>query len=190
MAATDWEIKTRASQCTATSRPFAHEETFYTLLYRTKEGFRREDLCEEAWAARNDNLQPFSFWKSKFVAPTEAPPDPLPSQSIEGLLRDFMSEDNPEHAKARYILAVMLERKRALRHIETKVTGDEPLLIYEHTKTGEIFLIPDPQLRLEEVEHVQYEVAALLGIPTPGTPTAVATPAPQDPSDPSDPTEN
>ena len=34
--------------------------------------------------------------------------------------------------------------------------------IYEHTKTGEVFVIPDPQLRLDQIEQVQQEVAALL----------------------------
>ena len=25
---------------------------------------RREDLSEEAWTSRNDNIQPFSFWRT------------------------------------------------------------------------------------------------------------------------------
>jgi hypothetical protein len=152
---------------------------FYTLLFREKDGFRREDLSEEAWKERNDNIQPFSFWKSKYQAPPPAEPEPMPQQSVEGLLRDLMAEDNPEHTNARYILAIMLERKKLLKQLETKETDSGPLLIYEHVKTGELFLIPDPQLRLDEVEQVQFEVAALLGIQAPAPPTApVVEPAP------------
>ena len=36
------------------------------------------------------------------------------------------------------------------------------MLIYEHAKTGEVFVIPDPQLRLDQIEAVQNEVAAQL----------------------------
>jgi hypothetical protein len=35
-------------------------------------------------------------------------------------------------------------------------------LIYEHGGTGDVFIVPDPQLRLDELESVQNEVVQLL----------------------------
>jgi hypothetical protein len=35
-------------------------------------------------------------------------------------------------------------------------------LIYEDGATGDIFIVPDPQLRLDELESVQNEVSQLL----------------------------
>jgi hypothetical protein len=35
-------------------------------------------------------------------------------------------------------------------------------LIYEHPATGDVFIVQDPQLRLDELEAVQDEVAQLL----------------------------
>jgi hypothetical protein len=35
-------------------------------------------------------------------------------------------------------------------------------LIYEHGKSGDVFIVPDPQLRLDEIEKVQEDVAVLL----------------------------
>ena len=58
----------------------------------------------------------------------------------------------------------MLERKKLLKEIETKNAPDGQLTrIYEHTKTGEVFVIPDPQLRMDQIAQVQQEVAGLLG---------------------------
>ena len=57
----------------------------------------------------------------------------------------------------------MLERKKILRQTDTKFTDDNKLLIYEHAKTGEVFIVLDPQLKLTEVEAVQTQVADLLG---------------------------
>jgi hypothetical protein len=37
------------------------------------------------------------------------------------------------------------------------------LLLYEHRKSGEVFIVRDPELRLDEIESVQEEVATLLG---------------------------
>ena len=70
----------------------------------------------------------------------------------------------PEHSNARYILAVMLERKKLLKEIETRRGEDgSRLRIYEHTKTGEVFIVPDPQLRMDQIADVQGQVAGLLG---------------------------
>ncbi len=160
--AADWEIKSRSDVCAATGRQFEEGEFFYTLLVRDREGFRREDLSEEAWRARNENIQPFSFWRSKFEPPPPPETEALPKETAEDLLRGYMAEQTGEHANARYILALMLERKRQLKQIDATETADGHTLIYEHVKTGEVFVIPDPQLRLDQVENVQNEVAALL----------------------------
>jgi hypothetical protein len=160
--AAEWEIKGRADTCAATGRPFTEGENFYTLLVRDQDGFRREDLSEEAWQARNENIQPFSFWRSKFEPPPPPEPEALPKETAEDLLRSYMQEQTGEHANARYILGLMLERKRQLKQIDAKETTEGRTLIYEHVKTGEVFVIPDPQLRLDQLEHVQNEVAALL----------------------------
>jgi hypothetical protein len=160
----EWTIQSRAEKCAATGEPFQDGEYFYTLLFDEKDGLRREDLSEAAWKARNDNIQPFSFWRSKFEVPPPAAPEPLGKQTAEDLLRRYMQEDAAHLAAARYLLAVMLERKKLLKEVECKTTADGQVTrIYEHAKTGEVFVIPDPQLRLDQIEQVQQDVASLLG---------------------------
>ena len=160
--ANDWEIKGRAEKCAKTEHLFQDGETFYTLLFRDRHGFHREDWCEEAWNQRNDNIQPYSFWRSKFEPPSPPAPEPLQGETAEDLLRRFMSEESSTHASTRYILGIMLERKRILKQIEARDDENGRTLIYEHVKTGEVFVIPDPNLRLDQVESVQNEVTELL----------------------------
>jgi hypothetical protein len=158
----EWPIKHRADACARTQRPFQPGEQFYTLLFREGDGFRREDLSEKAWAQRNENIRPFSFWKARYEPPPAAPPEALAKESAEELLRRLLAENNPANANASYVLAVMLERKRVLKQIKTDQSGDRPVLIYEHGKTGDVFIVPDVRLRLDELEHVQAEVSQLL----------------------------
>lgn len=161
----EWSIQRRAECCAATGHSFAAGEYFYTLLFDDDAGFRREDLTEAAWHARPAEApRPFSFWRAKFELPPPPPPEPLAKESAEDLLRRYMAENSPEHANARYILAVMLERKKMLKEIETRGSEHGGLVrIYGHVKTGEVFVIPDPQLRLDQVAAVQSQIAALLG---------------------------
>ncbi|MDQ2868264.1 MAG: hypothetical protein M3R59_07635 [Verrucomicrobiota bacterium] len=159
--ATDWPIQARSEVCQVTQRPFADGESFYTLLFREGDGFRREDISEEAWTQRNENIQPFSFWKSRFEATPVEPPEPLGKENAEELFRRLIGQaDAP--ANAAYVLAAMLERKRVLKQVRTESLDGRRLLIYEHGKTGDVFIVPDPQLRLGDLESVQTEVMQLL----------------------------
>ena len=158
--ANEWPIKHRADACARTQRPFHPGEQFYTLLFREGDGFRREDLSEEAWAQRNENIQPFSFWKTRYEPlPTE--PEPLAKEDAEQLFRRLIGSENPP-ANACYVLAAMLERKRVLKQIKTENAEKGRVLIYEHGTTGDVFIVSDPGLKLDELENVQNEVAQLL----------------------------
>jgi hypothetical protein len=157
----EWAIKHRADRCAATQRPFVPGEFFYTLLFHDADGYRREDLSEEAWTNRNENIHPFSFWKTRYEPLPPESPEPLAKENAEQLFRRLIASENPP-ANACYVLAAMLERKRVLKQIKTENEEKGRVLVYEHGATGDVFIVPDPGLRLDELEAVQNEVAELL----------------------------
>jgi hypothetical protein len=163
----EWAIKHRADSCAVTHQPFVPGEYFYTLLYYDTDGYRREDLSEEAWQNRNENIRPFSFWKSRYEPLTPKAAEPVPRENAEQLFRRLIASDSPP-ANACYVLAAMLERKRVLKQVKTESRdGGSRVLIYEQGSTGDVFLVPDPQLRLDELASVQNEVLQLLQKATP-----------------------
>ncbi|MBV8901811.1 MAG: hypothetical protein JOY92_17055 [Verrucomicrobia bacterium] len=142
--------------------PFTDGDLIYTLLFRDKSRLIREDISEAAWRQLEPATEPFSFWKSRYQAPSAKPPETVPRESAESLLRRLLDEDSSGSANARYVLAIMLERKRILRQVDVRESGDERILVYEHAKTGDVFLILDPRLNLADIEPVQQEVSRLL----------------------------
>ena len=164
----DWNIKSRSEVCDATGKPFEEGETFYTSLFQDGEGFRRTDLCEEAWNARSADPEApvfFSSWRSKFEPPAPPAPEALRRDDAEGMLRRLIESNDPAHTNTRYLLAVMLERKRILR---PQPSPDKSTLIYERAGTGETFIVADPNLSLSDLVAVQEEVSAMLsGLSTP-----------------------
>lgn len=159
----DWNIKSRSAVCQATGTPFEEGDFFYTLLFHDKEEYQRLDISEAAWEERkNDEAQPvpFSLWRSKYELPPPPPPEALKKDDAEGMLRHFLESNDPQHLKASYILALMLERKKILKPLKSP---DASTLFYEHAKTGETFIITDPHLSLENLSAVQQEVVELLG---------------------------
>ena len=70
----------------------------------------------------------------------------------------------------------MLERKKTLKETDSRSLGSARLRIYEHGKTGEVFIIRDPQLKLDQLESIQREVSDMLASRT-ATPASPASPA-------------
>jgi hypothetical protein len=163
----EWSIQARGVACSVTGIPFEAGQYFHTLLFDDKTVLRREDLSEESYKQRPDDApQPFSHWRSKFEPSPPKAPEALGKQTAEDLLRKYMADPNPGLANVRYILALMLERKRQLKELEVRKNEDGSLTrIYHHGKSGEAFVIPDPGLKLSQVAEVQAEVAALLAVP-------------------------
>ena len=178
----EWTIQTRTDRCDVTGQPFADGEFFYTLLYRDRNDFlSRRDVSAEGWRqlkADKSLPRPFSFWRSKFTPPPARDPEAMPRADAETRLRRFLADNRPEHARAVYILALMLERKRVLRPTDARQdeAGGRRLLFYEHAATGETFVVADPGLRLDQLEEVQREVGELLKNPD-DAPASVPDPA-------------
>lgn len=114
-----------------------------------------------------------------YEPPPTAPPDPIQKETAETLLRKLIERNDPEHAGAVFILAVMLERKRILKAKAETAESGRRVLVYEHARTGDVFTVPDPGLQLDQLEAVQHDVALLLerGLPA-EAPAASPEPAP------------
>jgi len=163
MLTQEWNIQSRALQCAVSGRPFEKGERVFSALYWREGHYSRVDLSADAWNARNDNIEPLSAWQTDFVPPAPPEPETLRKDDAESLLRRLVAENVPGTRNARYILALMLERKKVVRQIERQRQEGGSILVYEHLPSGEVWLIEDPGLKLGELSAVQDEVAHLLG---------------------------
>lgn len=167
---TEWDIQPRSQACTGCQKPFADKQAYHTLLSLTEAGYQRRDLCAACQpVSPRDGV--LSYWQGEYKMPPPVAPEPIQKETAETLLRKLVASTDPNHSAARYILAVMLERKRILRHRDTvKDDQGNEILVYEHAQSGESFTVPDPHLRLDQLADVQQHVAELLGpaAPKPG----------------------
>jgi hypothetical protein len=182
MALTEsWHVRSRSRECAATGAAFADGEIIITALYPDPEssGYLRRDFTTVAWANLPGGFgRPFSFWKTAYLAPADHSSErPEEKLSAEEVLRRLCEEDEDHTENTRYILAVMLERRKLLRETDHQRTPDGILRVYEHRKTGEVFLVRDPDIALDQVQAVQEEVSVLLEnngrLPTPPAPPGV-----------------
>ena len=188
----DWNIHSRAHGCQVCQKPFSDQQPFHTILCDQRHEYQRLDVCETCWQAETQlELQQrkgfISQWKGVYQAPPASPPEAIQKDTAETLLPKLVQKNDPRFRAASYILAVMLERKRILKVRGQTTENGHRVFIYEHSKTGDVFTIADPDLQLNQLEEVQREVAYLLahgcngnGNGTATTTAAAATPAASD----------
>jgi len=163
----EWNIQSRAAACEACGQNFADKQPIHTLLFDERaDNLRRMDVCQTCWQNQfNDGARErkgfISHWQTVYNAPVPVV-EAIQKDTAETLLRKLIEQNDPQYAPAGYILAVMLERKRILKVKEQIVRDGRRVFIYEQPKTGDVFTIGDPDLRLDQLEQVQRDVAQLL----------------------------
>ena len=160
----EWNIQTRAHACEACSQPFADKQPYRTVLFEEGKELRRSDICEPC-AQKSGDLRTRDGFISQWHGIYEVPPpvtEAIQKDTAETLLRKLVGQNDPQHAPATYILAVMLERKRILKVKEQIKREGRRVFVYGQPKTGDVFTIADPDLRLDQLEQVQHDVAQLL----------------------------
>lgn len=160
-----WSIKSRARECAASGVAFESGQKIRAAIFPDPDssGYLRKDFTQEAWASREEDIVPFSTWLTTYEPPVhEDKAEDVVNQDPETLLQKLVEEDEEHTENVRYILAVMLERQKLLRETDTQQVPSGILRVYEHRKTGDVYLIKDPQIPLSDVDKVQEEVRELL----------------------------
>ncbi len=179
MALQKWKINAPARECAVTGKAFAPEEDFTSFLFSddSAEGeMRRVDVSEEALEDydREHGDAAFSQWKSRYkrgVAAADEDSAEAATQAegedAEEALRRLCEEDEAHTRHSRYVLAVFLERKKRLKQVDRRkpdpAADSDPLIIYEHRKTGEVFVISEPEMDMEQLEAARQNLADYLG---------------------------
>ena len=161
-----WHVRSRGRECAASQRHFVDGETIITALFPDPDssGYLRRDYCVDGWKTYQETGgAPFSSWRTTYTAaPDHEAAKAAEKLSAEEILQRLVEEDEDHTENARFILAVMLERQKLLRETDSQRTPTGILRVYEHRKTGEVFIVKDPDIPLSDIEAVQQEVFILL----------------------------
>lgn len=167
--ATEWEIQKRSKTCSVCEREFKEGDAYHCLLKYENALPCRNDICEFCWDEKmSDETQALEFishWKSHVKMPLiQKKEDPIHQSVAETLLKKYLHSSEPAHKNLCYVLALMLERKKIFIQREKTVEkqSGKKLNIYEHGKSGDTFIIEDPQLNMSEISAVQKQIDSVL----------------------------
>ena len=161
MMANEYEIARGSGKCASTGRELAEGEFYYVVLFETPQGFERKDLAVETWNGPPEGT--FCYWKARVPTREKKPAIIAVDNSLLVHLFCRLEEDNSEmRQKFRFVLALLLMRKRLLRH--EKTTRDETGEYWHMRLLSEqsVHQVLNPQLSVEEIDRLSAQLSAIL----------------------------
>jgi len=107
----DFEIQRCTRHCSKTGRPLAPGETFYSILQVNGAEVVRSDFSAEVWEGPPEAI--LGWWKSKMPDHHAHRPTWAPNDVMLDLFEDLAEQPGAEDL--RYVLALLLVRRRVLR---------------------------------------------------------------------------
>ena len=154
----DYEVQHSSRCCHTTGREFAAGETYYSVLVAEGAKLNRYDYAAEAW--QGPPAEAVGWWKSQIPDRTTARKHWAPND----VMLNFWDElaEQPEKQDMRYVLTLLLIRRRVFRLEEEKRDGGRELLVVycpRREATYEVLAVaPEPP----RIDQIQEELAALL----------------------------
>ena len=114
----DFKIGRRGGVCAACARVLAPGASASSALYRGVPGgpnaFERKDFCAACFDDPSHRGAPFSWWTA-VIAPPEVKKAVFDTGVAKEFLARLLKEDAPERASLRYLLVLLLLRKKLVK---------------------------------------------------------------------------
>lgn len=158
---TEYEIGKSAGLCSACQQPLAPQSDFYSAVFERANGFERRDFCSACWAGPPSD----SFCHFKARAPTrEARPRVFIDDNalVEFFLRLGAHTDDPTKCDFRFVLALILMRKRILKYERTTRREGQETWELRLVRDGSTHVVLNPQLDDARMQLLSGELSAVL----------------------------
>ena len=156
---TDYEIQRFTRQCSATGRDLQPGEMFYSVLIAHGDELTREDYAPEAWKGPPEEA--VGWWKSEVPDAKAKKRNWAPND----VMLQFFDEldEQPERADMRFVLTLLLVRRRVMRleESETDEEGREVLVLFCPRRDA-TYQVPAIAPDDSRIEAIQEELARLL----------------------------
>ena len=158
---TEYQIQPNTRRCAATGRELQPGDKFYSVLLEKEGRFLRQDFSSEAWQGPPHGS--FSFWAGQIPAGDESKRPAIDDELLLDCLGRLEGDTQAARANFRYVVALLLMRRKRLRFEETRTDGDQEILLLRCVRTRNTYRVLNPGLSEEEMAAVQEEVFKVLG---------------------------
>lgn len=156
-----WELARPTGVCTVTGRELREGEEYYAVLFEDEDSLRRADYCLEAWDGPPEGA--FCHFRTR-VPVREAAKKPLlvDNDMLVNLFLRLADQTEPLRLQFRFVLALILMRKRLLRYEQTVHDSGAEYWLMRLAKEQSVHRVLNPHLTDEQTEGVSRQLSAIL----------------------------
>jgi hypothetical protein len=158
---TEYQIQPATRRCAASGRELKPGERYFSVLLDEGGRLVRRDYAAEAWQGPPEGA--FSFWAGKVPAPGGKRRRPVDDELLLDCFGRLDEATEPGKLNFRYVLALLLLRRRRFRLEETGHEDGHEVLTFRCARTGTRHRVVNPGLSDEETAAVQDDVFQALG---------------------------
>jgi hypothetical protein len=158
---TEYQIQANTRRCAATGRELQPGERFFSVLLDEGGKFIRRDYGSAVW--QGPPAGAFGFWSGRVPLSEQASRPRIDDELLTDCFQRLEGTTEPERVRFRYVIALLLMRRRRLKFEEVKLRGGQETLCLRCPRTGSRHEVANPQLTEEEMTAVQEEVFKVLG---------------------------
>jgi hypothetical protein len=157
----DLKMPRRADACAACNRTFEVGDSLQALLFDAPAGYERRDYCLACTPAEVA-ASALAVWKTRRPAPTERKNVPFDREAIYGFFQRIEQDDAPEKLQFRFVLALLLWRKRVLRFDRSEPGPAGETWHFSTPRGDRVHAVARPELAEEELERLSEQLEAVL----------------------------
>jgi hypothetical protein len=157
----DYQIQPSTRRCSINGRELRPGERYFSVLLDEAGKFVRRDYSAEVWQGPPDGA--FSFWASRVPPPQGRRRPPIDDDMLLDCFQRLEGETEPSRINFRYVLALLLLRRRRFRLDEVRQEDGHEVLCLRCPRTGVRHPVVNPGLADEELTAVQEDVFQALG---------------------------
>ncbi len=156
----EWEINKPLGQCWGSGRKIEYGQEYFGALVETEEGLQRRDYCADYWLNEKPNV--FCFWKTKLPNPDQKKQIFVDDDMLMAFFERLEKETEPEKINFRFVLALILMRKRRLKYDETKIEDGNEIWRLRIVGDKQIVEVVNPHLDEEQIEQLSSQIGQIL----------------------------
>ena len=162
----EFRIGRRGATCAACNKALAAGETASSALYRAEGGetaFVRRDFCGACFEAPASRGDPFSWWTAVIPQPQEKKAVFDVGVAKEFLVR-LLREDAEERASLRYLLVLLLLRKKLVKVSDQFTRDGRDVMVLSVPPDEAVHEVPCLEIDEAEAEKLRDELGRLFAL--------------------------
>ncbi|MFQ5806869.1 MAG: hypothetical protein ACE5I3_10505 [Phycisphaerae bacterium] len=156
----DWQMPRPGEACAACRRDFEPGETIQAYLYEFPEGYGRRDYCANC----RPPDEPFAIgsWRTRRPQAVARKAASFDREAIYRFFEQLEDADTPEKRRLRFVLALLLWRKKVLKLDRSETTDKGEVWRFVIPASGETHTVERPDLEEEQLERLGAQLEGLL----------------------------